>query len=49
MDQILAFGRTAKKMLVKGLDDREVDYRAEEAEMARIFAGWQAPKQLCAA
>lgn len=41
--QILDFGRTARKMLVKGLDDVEVDYQAEEAEMARIFENWQPP------
>jgi radical SAM PhpK family P-methyltransferase len=41
--QIIAFGQTARKMLVKGLDDAEVDYHAEEAEMANIFATWQGP------
>ena len=44
IEQILAFGRTAKKMLVKGLDDVQVDYQPEEAEMAKIFAGWQPPQ-----
>jgi len=28
-------------MLVKSLDDVEVEFQAEEAEMARIFDGWQ--------
>ena len=41
IDQILAFGRTAREMLVKSLDDVEVEFQAEEAEMARIFDGWQ--------
>lgn len=28
-------------MLVKSQDDVEVEFEAEEAEMAAIFAGWQ--------
>jgi p-methyltransferase len=41
--QILDFGRTARKMLVKGLDDVAVEYQAEEEEMAKIFVDWHPP------
>lgn len=44
-DQIKSFGRTARKMLVKSLDDVECDFREEEAEMARIFSDWSIDKR----
>ena len=40
IEQILAFGRTAREMLVKSLDDVEVEFQAEETEMATIVDGW---------
>jgi len=40
VEQITSFARTARKMLIKGLDDSEVSYRDEEKEMAAIFSTW---------
>jgi len=40
IEQILGFARTARKMLLKGLNDSEVDYRDEEKEMAQLFSTW---------
>ena len=40
VEQITSFARTARKMLVKGLDDSEVSYPDEEKEMASIFSTW---------
>jgi p-methyltransferase len=40
VEQITDFARTARKMLVKGLGDSEMDYRDEEKEMAEIFSTW---------
>ncbi|HET8783285.1 MAG TPA: radical SAM protein [Pyrinomonadaceae bacterium] len=40
VEQITSFARTAKKMLVKGLDDSDVSYRDEEQELAGIFSTW---------
>jgi p-methyltransferase len=39
-NQIQSFGRTARKMLIKSLDDVECDYREEEVEMDKIFTSW---------
>ena len=41
LDQIKAFGGSARKMLVKSLDDKEGDFRAEEGEMDAIFSTWR--------
>lgn len=43
VEQIKSFGRTARKMLVKSLDDTPADFRAEEAEMARVVSDWRRP------
>jgi p-methyltransferase len=40
IDQIKAFARVAKSMLVKSLDDTEVDYSKEQEEMGTVLAGW---------
>lgn len=40
IDQIKAFARIAKRMLVKGLDDAEVEYGEEQKEMEAVIAGW---------
>lgn len=40
VDQITSFAGTARKMLIKGLNDSEVSYRDEEKEMAAIFSTW---------
>ena len=40
IEQILGFARTARKMLLKGLNDSEESYREEEKEMAEIFSTW---------
>lgn len=45
-DQIKSFGRTARKMLVKSLDDVECDYREEEVEMAEVFSSWSPQRRL---
>jgi hypothetical protein len=45
-DHIKSFGRTARKMLIKSLDDVECDYRPEEAEMAEIFSTWEPQRRL---
>jgi radical SAM PhpK family P-methyltransferase len=45
IEQIKSFGRTARKMLIKGLDDTEADYQSEMAEMAKIFSTWQRSQQ----
>lgn len=40
LDQVKGFGRTAKKMMIKSLDDSIVPYDAELAEMKTNFAAW---------
>ena len=40
VEQITSFARTARKMLVKGLDDSDVSCLDEEEEMATIFSNW---------
>jgi p-methyltransferase len=45
-DQIQSFGRTARKMLIKSLDDVECDYREEEVEMAKVFTSWDPERRM---
>lgn len=41
VDQLKSFARTARKMMVKSLDDAEANFDEEEAEMANVFADWK--------
>lgn len=41
VEQIKGFAQTARKMLLKGLDDKEVSYREEQDEMEAILSSWQ--------
>jgi radical SAM PhpK family P-methyltransferase len=40
VEQVKDFARTARKMLIKSLDDVEDDYREEWSDMASALAGW---------